>query len=583
MDNIIKEKAFKWTKEPYDESMRKEIQELLDNNNDNELIDRFYTNLEFGTGGMRGLRGAGDNRMNIYTVGMTTQGLANYMLKVDPKSKEKGVCICYDNRWHSDTFAKHSARILCANGIKVYLFESLRTTPELSFSVRELKAKAGIVLTASHNPPEYNGYKVQWEDGAQVVPPTDKEIVQEVLNIKSYNEVKIITEEEAKEKGLLEIIGEEVDKKFIEESQNVLLNPNIAKTDGKNLKIVYTPLHGTGEMVIKRALEMAGFTDFNVVSEQSKIDPNFSTVEKPNPEEKEALDMGIKLMKEIDADIFVATDPDADRIGIVVNDKKGGYQLFNGNMTGCLLTNHVLSNIKKLPDNPYVVKTVVTTELTNRICEKYNVKCYDVLTGIKWIADAMRRKTGESYVFGYEESYGYLAHDYVRDKDSVTATLLTCEAAIMAKKEGKTLIDVMYDIYREFGVYRESQRSLYYHGKEGKDKINSMMSKLRNNPMSEIMNLKVEKIVDIKESKIIKPDGTVIEDKLDLPVSNVISYYLEDGSKITARPSGTEPKIKFYISVNKKVEANKTVEATIKELDEYAVTIEKEFIKTAES
>jgi len=454
----------------------------------------------------------------------------------------------------------------------------------LSFAVRHLKAKAGIVLTASHNPPTDNRYKVQWEDGSQVVPPTDKEIIDEVGNIKSYKEVKIISEEEAKKKNLLITIGEEVDKVFIEESQKVLLNHDFVKKNGNKLKIVYTPLHGTGEMVVSRSLKMAGFTDFNVVPEQSKIDPNFSTVEKPNPEETPALKMGIDLMSKINADLFIATDPDADRIGIVINDKKGGYQIFTGNMTGCLLLNYVLktrAEKHKMPNNPYVVKTVVTTELTNRICEKYNVKCYDVLTGIKWIANAMRTHKDENYVFGYEESYGYVAHDYVRDKDSVTASLLVCEAAITAKEQGKTLVDVMNDIYKEFGVYRERQKSIYYPGKEGKDKINAMMSKLRDNPPMKVNNLKVEKIVDIKQSKVYTPDGKLIS-TLDLPIENVLTYYLEDGSKITARPSGTEPKIKFYISVNKKV-INKTVEETIKECDEYAKVIETEFIKMAES
>lgn len=585
IDTNIKEKALKWTKEPYDAKTCKEIQTLLDKNNEKELIDRFYTNLEFGTGGLRGIRGAGDNRMNIYTVGMTTQGIANYMLKTDPTAKEKGVCIAYDNRHYSNLFAMHTAKIFCASGIKVYLFESLRTTPELSFSIRYLKAKAGVVLTASHNPANYNGYKVSWEDGSQVVPPIDKEIIEEVKNIKSYNEVKIISEKEAKKLNLLKIIGEEIDIKFIEESQKVLIHPEIVKNYGKDLKIVYTPLHGTGEMVISRSLKMAGFTDIEVVPEQAIIDPDFSTVEKPNPEEPEALDMGIKLLLKTNADIFIATDPDADRIGIVVNNKKGGYKLFNGNMTGCLLTHHILTNLaklNKLAKNSYVVKTVVTTELTNQICEKFNVKCYDVLTGIKWIAEAMRKHSKENYVFGYEESYGYLAYDYVRDKDSVTASLLVCEMALMSKRETKTLIDIMYEIYKEFGVYREIQKSIYYHGKEGKEKINLIMSKLRNNSPDSIMNLKIEKIVDIKQSKIFQPDGTIIEENLFLPKSNVLSYYLEDGSKVTVRPSGTEPKIKFYISVNKKVK-NNPVEKVINECEDYAKKICDEFIKMAES
>lgn len=581
MENKIKKRAEEWTKAPYDKDTQQEIQKLLNENNEKELTDRFYTNLEFGTGGLRGVRGAGDNRMNIYTVGMTTQGLANYMLKVDPESKEKGVCIAYDNRWHSDTFAKHAARILCANGIKVYLFESLRTTPELSFTIRHLKAKAGIVMTASHNPPSDNGYKVQWEDGGQVVPPTDKEIIEEVRNIKNYNEVKLTTIEEAKEKGLLSIIGKEIDEIFIKESQKVLKHPDFVKENGKKLKIIYTPLHGTGELVITGALRMAGFDNVYVVPEQSIVDPNFSTVKKPNPEEKDALKMGIELMKKENADIFIASDPDADRIGIVINDGKGDYKIFNGNMTGCLLTEHILKNLKaqnKMPDNPFVVKTVVTTELTNRICDYYNVKCYDVLTGIKWIANAIAEHNDESYVFGFEESYGYLGYDYVRDKDSVTASLLVCESAILAKEEGKTLIDVLYDIYRKYGVFREIQKSLYFEGKEGKEKIELMMMKLRNSPPKEIKGLKVTKIMDVKENKSYTTDGKIIDEKLDLPVSNVFVMYLEDGTKITARPSGTEPKIKFYTSVNKKVGDNQTVEEVIKELDEYAKEIEAEIV-----
>jgi phosphoglucomutase len=493
IDREIMEKAKLWTKEPYDEITRKEIRSLIENGNDKELIDRFYTSLEFGTGGMRGVRGAGENRMNIYTVGKTTQGLANYLLKTDPQSKNKGVCIAYDNRHHSDLFALHSARILCANGIKVYLFESLRTTPELSFTIRYLKAKAGIVLTASHNPASDNGYKVQWEDGSQVVPPTDKEIIDEVNRIKSYEDVKLISEGEAKRTGLLEIIGEEVDNVFIKEAQNALLNPAYVKERGNDLKIVYTPLHGTGEMVITKALEMAGFTDINIVPEQSKVDPDFPTVKKPNPEEEEALKMGIDLMKEINADIFIASDPDADRIGVVVDDKMGSYKLFSGNMTGCILTEHILRNLKEkgiMPPRPYVVKTVVTTELTNEICDAYDVKCYDVLTGIKWIANAIRKHSDEDYVFGFEESYGYLAHDYVRDKDSVTASLLVCEAALMFKELGKTLIDFMNEIYKEYKVYRESQKSIYYKGKEGKDKIKSIMANLREKPIQKIKDIK---------------------------------------------------------------------------------------------
>ncbi len=585
ISNDILEKAKKWTKEPYDEQTRNEIKKLIDENNEKELTDRFYTNLEFGTGGMRGTRGAGENRMNIYTVGKTTQGLANYLLKNDPKSTEKGVCLAYDNRHHSDLFAEHSALILSANGIKVYLFESLRTTPELSFTIRHLKAKAGIVLTASHNPASDNGYKVQWEDGAQVVPPTDKEIIDEVNNIKSYDEVKIMDKEEAKSKGLLNIIGEEVDSVFIKESQKVISDPDYIKKNGSKLKVVYTPLHGTGEMVITRSLKMAGFTDVHVVPEQSVVDPDFSTVKKPNPEEAPALEMGIALMKKLDADIFLATDPDADRIGVVVNDKKGSYQMFTGNMTGCMLTEHLFSNLKKsgkMPPKPYVVKTVVTTELTNEICNEYSAKCYDVLTGIKWIADAMRKHSSEDYVLGFEESYGYIAHDYVRDKDSVTASLLICELALQCKEEEKTLIDFMNGIYKKYKVYRESQKAVYYKGKEGKDKINSIMSKLRDNPVKKVKDANVTKIIDIKQGKSFKADGTVIDSNIDLPTSNVIIYYFDDGTKITARPSGTEPKIKFYFSVNMTV-GNESVESVIGKADKYLSELETEFVRIIES
>ncbi len=585
MDNEILNKAKLWTKEPYDESTRNEIQKLIDDNNDKELIDRFYSSLEFGTAGMRGLRGAGENRMNIYTIGKTTQGLANYLLKVDSESRNKGVSIAYDNRHHSDLFAMHSARILAANGIKVYLFESLRATPELSFSIRHLKAKAGIVLTASHNPASDNGYKVLWEDGSQVVPPVDVEIIDEVNNINSYNDVKIISEEEAKSKGLLKIIGEEVDSKFINEALNVLLDPNLVKDKGKELKILYTPLHGAGEMVIRRALNKAGFTDFHVVPEQSVIDPDFSTVKKPNPEEKEALELGINLMKKIDADILIASDPDADRIGVVANDKNGNYSLFNGDMTGCILTEHILSNLKEkeeIPNNPYVVKTVVTTELTNDICNNYNVNCYDVLTGIKWIADAMRKHSEEDFIIGFEESYGYLAHDYVRDKDSVTASLLVCETALMYKIKGKTLIDFINDIYKKYKVFMESQLNIYYRGKDGRDKINSIMKKLRENPLKKIRDINVTKIIDIKKGKSFKPDGTIIDNEIDLPSSNVITYYFDDGTKITARPSGTEPKIKYYFSVNKKV-GDSDVNNVIDDRKKYLKILEDEFVKVVES
>ncbi len=583
-ENILK-KARAWTEAPYDEQTRQEIKTLVDKNDESELTDRFYTSLEFGTGGMRGIRGAGENRMNIYTVGKTTQGLANYLLRVDPKSADKGVCIAYDNRHHSDLFAEHSALILCANGIKVYLFESLRTTPELSFTIRHLKAKAGIVLTASHNPPSDNGYKVQWEDGGQVVPPTDVEIIEEVNKIKSYNDVKIMDKEEAKSKGLLNIIGEEVDIEFIKESQSVVGDPEYVKENGHKLKVVYTPLHGTGEMVLTRSLKMAGFTDVNVVPEQSVTDPNFSTVKRPNPEEASALEMGIALMKKIDADIFIATDPDADRMGIVVNDKKGSYKIFTGNMTGCMLSEHLLSRLKesgKMPPKPYIVKTVVTTELTNEICKEYSAECYDVLTGIKWIADAMRRYSDQDYVLGFEESYGYIAHDYVRDKDSVTASLLICELALRLKENGETLIDFMKSIYKKYKVYRESQKSAYYPGKDGKDKINSIMSTLRDNPIKKVMDAKVIKIIDVNQGKSFKPDGTVIDNNIDLPKANVIVYYFDDGTKITARPSGTEPKIKFYFSVNMKV-GNEDVDDVIDKADKYIAKLESEFVSILES
>lgn len=539
-----------WLNDDYfDDTTKRELKEIA--SNEKEIEDRFYKTLEFGTGGLRGVIGAGTNRMNFYTVGKATQGLANYILKKG--GKDKGVCIAYDSRRFSPEFAKRSALILAGNGVKAYVFESLRPTPELSFAVRELGCVSGIVITASHNPPEYNGYKAYWDDGGQVVSPWDEEIIDEVNLVEKFSDCKVMDEAEAKKAGLYIEIGKEIDDRFIAEVKKQSINPDAAKNLG-GIKIVYTPLHGTGNLYVRRALAELGFDMVYVVPEQEMPDSNFSTVDYPNPEDPKAFTLALKLAKEVGADLIIGTDPDCDRVGAIVRDANGEYVLLTGNMTGTLLCEYVLSQRAKnntLPKNPAVVSTIVSTDLTKAIAKEYNSAYFDVLTGFKYIADKIKsfEETGShNFVFGFEESYGYLAGTHARDKDAVVASMLICEYAAHLKGMGKTLLDALNDIYEKYGYFKESTRSITLKGASGLESIKTIMGNLRTKPPKEVSGRKVVEVRDYKLSV-----STVLEtgatEKITLPVSDVLYYVLDDSSWFAIRPSGTEPKIKIYFGV----------------------------------
>ena len=521
--------------------------------NDEEVKDSFYKELEFGTAGLRGIVGPGTNRMNKYTVGKATQGLANYIVKNN--GQNRGVAIAYDSRNMSEEFSKLACLILNANGIKTYRFESLRPTPELSFAVRELNCISGIVITASHNPPKYNGYKVYWEDGAQISYPVDEEITKEVNSIKNYSEIKQITEEEAVKKGLYNVIGEEIDNKYIEYLKSMSLNPDIIKKQAKDIKIVYTPLHGTGKKLATRILDELGFSNVYVIKEQAEPDGNFPTVAYPNPEDPAAFDFALKLAKDVNADIVIANDPDADRIGLHVKDSKTGeYILFNGNMIGLTVAEYLISQKREkglLEKNTALIKTIVSSNMTDRICEKNGVELFEVLTGFKNVAAKIREFEKEnSYkcIMGYEESYGCLVGDKVRDKDGIAAMMLLAEAAAYYKEKGFTLWDNMLNMYKTYGYYRESQIAITLEGADGAQKIKDMMENVRSNPPKNVGDYKVLKLRDYL-------NGTVtdcIEEKTyseDLPKSNVLYFELDNDFWCCMRPSGTEPKIKFYMGV----------------------------------
>jgi len=556
--NKIKKSAVEWTKEPYDEKTRKEVQELLDLGDEKEIEERFGGTLEFGTGGMRGVVGAGTNRMNRYVVASASQGLASYVLKNRPKDKDPAIAIAYDSRFFSKEFAEESASVFAGNGIKAYLFESLRPTPELSFAVRKLNCSAGVVVTASHNPKEYNGYKVYWGDGGQVVPPQDNGIIKEVHSIKSFKSVKKITLKEAEVKGLLKIIGSEIDDAFIGELRKIILNPLLVKENGGDIRIVYTPLHGTGITLIPKTLADWGFTNVYLEKEQSIPNGSFPTVKSPNPEEPAALERAINLAKQIDADLVIATDPDADRIGIAVKIPSGNFSLLTGNQVGALLTYYILSQLKDsghLPENGVIVKTIVTTEMITAIAAKYKIPIEDVLTGFKYIGEKIHLwETGKLspkkfFIFGTEESYGYLIGTHARDKDAVGTCCVIAEMSLWAKTKELTLIELLDSLYREFGIFLESQKSLALEGIEGMKRISRIMKSLDENPPISIDTIKVSTIDNILRG--IKFDAVSKREvgKINLPQSNVIVFHLEDGSKIVARPSGTEPKIKFYFFV----------------------------------
>ncbi len=559
----IRSRAEKWLGSEYNEETRKEVRDMLDNN-ETKLIDAFYQDLEFGTGGLRGIMGAGTNRMNIYTLGMATQGLANYIIK-ECGSKGIKVAVAHDCRNNSRYFAETTADIFAANGFEVYLFESLRPTPELSFAIRHYKCQSGVVITASHNPPEYNGYKAYWNDGGQVVAPHDEEIIQEVRKIKSVSDIKF----NADKKRII-IIGHETDELFLKEVHKVSLNPDIIKKYS-DIGIVYTPIHGTGGTLVPKALKMFGFTNVSTVTEQDIVDGNFPTVKSPNPEEPAALSMAIKKAYETGAALVMATDPDADRIGIAVRDKKGEFILLNGNQTGVLLTYYILSQYKeknKYKGNEYIIKTIVTTDLLDRIAERFNVKCYNVLTGFKFFAELIRKLEGrQKFIGGGEESYGYLPGDYVRDKDAVGSCALVAEVAAWTRSKGKSLYDQLIEIYIENGLYKEKLINIVRKGKEGADEIRQMMTEYRNNPPKTINGSRVLKINDYDDltSTNCITDAKV---RIDLINSDVLQFFLEDGSKISVRPSGTEPKIKFYFSVHTKLGSAEEFAETDKLLDQ---------------
>ena len=547
-----KEVYEQWIANPYfDEATKEELKSIAED--ENEIKERFYMDLEFGTAGLRGIIGAGTNRMNIYVVRRATQGLANYIAKVDKKSQ--GVAIAYDSRHMSPEFAQEAALCLAANGIKAYIFETLRPTPELSFAVRHLGCVAGINVTASHNPPEYNGYKVYWEDGAQITPPHDSGIMGEVKAISDWNTVKTMDKAEAEKAGLFEVIGKEVDDAYMAELKKQVIHMDAIQAEGKNLKIVYTPLHGTGNIPARRILKELGFENVYVVKEQELPDGDFPTVSYPNPEAAEAFELGLKLAKEVDADLVLATDPDADRLGVRVKDKNGEYHDLTGNMSGCLLANYEISQRKavngSLPEDGALIKTIVTTNLADAIAKGYGVKLIEVLTGFKFIGQKILgfEKSGKgSYLFGFEESYGCLIGTYARDKDAIVATMALCEAAAYYKTQGKTLWDAMIEMYEQFGYYKDDIKSVTMKGIEGLQKIQDIMNSLRQNPPAEFAGHKVVAVRDYKADTI-KNLETGEVTPTGLPNSNVLYYELTNDAWVCVRPSGTEPKVKFYYGV----------------------------------
>ncbi len=587
MDQEILNKAKQWLTGNYDEKTKKEIQYLIDNN-DPELENAFYQNLEFGTGGLRGVIGVGTNKMNIYTVGMATQGFANYIKKAFPNEKEIKVAVIHDCRIRSRLFAETTANIFAANGFKVYLSKELRPTPELSFAIRYLGCQAGVNITASHNPAKYNGYKAYWNDGCQLVPPHDTNVIDEVNKIASIDDVKW----KGNEQNII-LWDELIDRPYIDAIKSLSINGDIIKKQ-KDLKIVYTPIHGTGIKLVPRVLQELGFENVNVVEEQAVVSGEFPSLRKPgvgeikeedfvtekdwlnkihevtgspNPEKESAMKLAIEKGKAMNADIIMATDPDGDRVGIVVKNSEGNYVIMNGNQTATILTQYLLSawqKAGKLKGKEFVVKTIVTTELITEMCKKYGVEMFDVLTGFKYIGEKIRLLEGKKqYIGGGEESYGYLAGDFVRDKDAVIACSLVAEAAAVAKNEGKSLYDVLVDTYVEYGMYKESLCSIEKEGKAGKEAIKAMMDNFRANPPKELNGSPVAYIKDYGQS-ITTDCKTGKTEKIDLPKSNVLQFFAEDGSKVTARPSGTEPLIKFYFGVKTKINSK----AELKQADE---------------
>lgn len=546
-----RERYEEWISNPYfDEATREELKKIADD--DNEIKERFYKDLEFGTAGLRGIIGAGTNRLNIYTVRKATQGLANYITA--KKEMAKGVAIAYDSRRMSPEFADEAALCLAANGIKAYVFDALRPTPELSYAVRKLGCIAGINITASHNPPEYNGYKVYWEDGAQITPPHDKGIMDEVKAVTDYNTVKTMELEAAKAEGLYQVIGTDIDDGYIAELKTQVLHQDAIEAVGDEIKIVYSPLHGTGNVPARRILKELGFKNVYVVKEQELPDGEFPTVSYPNPEAEEAFELGLALAKEIDADLVLATDPDADRLGVRVKDKDGVYHTLTGNMSGCLLADYEIGQrkaLKGLPDDGYLIKTIVTSNMADAIAKEYNAGLIEVLTGFKYIGQQILgfETTGKgNYLFGFEESYGCLIGTHARDKDAIVATMALCEAAAYYKTQGKTLWDAMVDMYEKYGYYKDDIQSITLKGIEGLQKIQEILETLRKNPPTEFGGYKVRKARDY-QADTIKDLETGEVMSTGLPASNVLYYDLTDDAWLCVRPSGTEPKVKFYYGI----------------------------------
>lgn len=536
-----KEKYQQWLDSPaIDEKTKEELRAIA--GDEKEIEERFYQDLEFGTGGLRGIIAAGTNRMNVYTVRRATQGLINYLLLKDPQAKEKGIAIAYDSRHMSDVFARETAAVANGNGVKAYVFESLRPTPELSFAIRTLGCKSGVVITASHNPSKYNGYKAYWDDGCQVPPPMDSEIIDEVDKVDLFDGVTVMPREEAEKKGLYIEIGAEMDDLFLKQVKSMVIDKEGVKQHGKDLKIVYTPLHGTGRMPVMRALTESGFTQVYLVPSQAEPDGDFPTAPYPNPEDPAVFKPAIELADRENADILIATDPDADRMGVMVKTQEG-YRHFTGNMTGVLLLSYILEARKKtgtLPEDGFVVKTIVSTEMARAIADHYGVECKEVLTGFKFIGQKIleSEQTGKGqYLFGFEESFGYLCGTYARDKDSVSAALLISEMAAIYKAKGMTLVDALEELYKQYGYYKETLVSMTFEGLEGVAKIRSIMDEMRQNPKESYGGLKVLEVKDYSKGI----DG--------LPRSNVLRFTLEKNSWFCVRPSGTEPKVKFYFGV----------------------------------
>lgn len=565
-------KAKEWLSPSFDENTRKEVEAMLANSDKTDLIESFYRDLEFGTGGLRGIMGAGTNRMNIYVVGMATQGFANYMKKNFADRKEISVAVCHDCRNNSRLYAETVAHIFSANGIKAYLFDELRPTPECSYAIRHLGAQAGVNITASHNPREYNGYKAYWEDGAQVLAPHDKGIIEEV------NKVKIDDVKWEPNKDLIQIIGEDIDEPYLREIRTLSIDPEVIKRQ-HDLKIVYTPLHGAGRVMIPRSLAYWGFDNVHCVAEQMIKDGNFPTVDRPNPEFAEALTLGLRDAKALDADILMASDPDADRVGMACKNDKGEWVLINGNQTCLLFLWYIITNrqaMGKMQPSDFIVKTIVTTEVIARIAEKQKIEMRDCYTGFKWIANEIRKSEGkQKYIGGGEESYGFLAQDFVRDKDAVSACSLLAEICAFAKDQGKTLYEILMDIYKEYGFSKEFTINVERPGKSGAEEIQQMMVNFRNNPPKELGGSKVVLTKDFKTLKAVDAQGK--ETSLDMPdTSNVLQWFCENGNKVSVRPSGTEPKIKFYLEVKDVMTDASQYEALDKKSDEVIAQIRKD-------